>query len=44
MTPAFMSEPGQWNILMTSTGVVATLGLAFFANYMGYTGYLSGLI
>jgi hypothetical protein len=36
MTPAFMSEPSQWNIVMAAVGVVTTVGLSYFVNYGAY--------
>ena len=44
MTPAFMSESSQWNVLLGSVGITAALGLAYFANNAGYLGFLTGLM
>ncbi|KIM33255.1 hypothetical protein M408DRAFT_326038 [Serendipita vermifera MAFF 305830] len=36
MTPAFMSEPQQWNLTLAAVGTTVALGLGFLANYTGY--------
>lgn len=36
MMPAFMSEPSQWNVVLASVGVAATVAVGYFVNYGAY--------